>query len=381
MKFDLVLYGKNEFYPKLNSKIYNVLKANSKETLEQMTQFFYDYIDKVKSSNKPYYIGIDFEFRKISKGDREVALMQINLEDDDTLVGYIFLLYPPDLNDKQLSILIQLLSEPKIIKILHGSESLDIPYLFNQLLKTKENIKGFCSNFYDTKYLCDYYRIVNNLDIKCSIYNLLLYHKIISESKLTELNTIEDRTGPIYLVVIDIYNMTDDIFKYSLYDVIYLPELIKKFINKGVIYKTIIPQVSCVINKYRRNIEDEFNKIERIINYLNIAFIYDNNNKVLLKDIWESYIYFITDKEKYLEHIMFMHYFKNFFEVITKMIIYNCVSKLYPIYKMKQNVEDKVKVKFNHYYKWLSTYSDLYKIFMDFQNIVNKDLNDIKNIK
>ena len=134
--------------------------------------------------------------------------------------------------------------------------------------------------------------------------------------------------------IIDIYNMTDDIFKYSLYDVIYLPELIKKFINKGVIYKTIIPQVSCVINKYRRNIEDEFNKIERIINYLNIAFIYDNNNKVLLKDIWESYIYFITDKEKYLEHIMFMHYFKNFFEVITKMIIYNSISKLYPIYNL-----------------------------------------------
>jgi hypothetical protein len=78
---------------------------------------------------------------------------------------------------------------------------------------------------------------------------------------------------------------------------------------------------------------------------------------------------------------MFMHYFKNFFEVITKMIIYNSVSKLYPIYKMKQNSEDKVQVKFNHYYKWLSTYSDLYKIFMDFQNIVNKDLNDIKNIK
>ena len=111
MKFDLVLYGKNEFYPKLNSKIYNVLKANSKETLEQMTQFFYDYIDKVKSSNKLYYIGIDFEFRKISKGDREVALMQLNLEDDDTLVGYIFLLYPPDLNDKQLNILIQLKSK------------------------------------------------------------------------------------------------------------------------------------------------------------------------------------------------------------------------------------------------------------------------------
>jgi hypothetical protein len=42
---------------------------------------------------------------------------------------------------------------------------------------------------------------------------------------------------------------------------------------------------------------------------------------------------------------------------------------------------DKVQVKFNYYYKWLSTYSDLYKIFMDFQNIVNKDLNDIKNIK
>jgi hypothetical protein len=379
MKFDLVLYGKNEFYPKLNSKTYNVLKANNKENINYMIQFFIDYIEKVKLTNKSYYIGIDFEFRKISKKDRDVALMQINLEDDDTLVGFIFLLYPPDLNDKQLDILIQLLSEPNIIKILHGSESLDIPYLFNQILKTKDNITGFCSNFYDTKYLCDYYRIVNNnADIKCSIYNLLLDHKIISQAKLTDLNSIEEHTGPIYLVVIDLYNMTDDIFKYSLYDVIYLPELIKKFINNGIIYKKIIPQVSCVINKYRRNIEDEFSKIERIINYLNIAFIYDGDEKILLKDIWENYFYFITDQHKYLEYIMFMHYFKNFFEVITKMLIFNTISKIYPIYKMKENVEDKVYVKFNYYYKWLSNYSDLYNIFMDFQNIINKDLNNIK---
>ena len=87
--------------------------------------------------NENHYIGIDFEFNKISKTTRDVALMQINLE-NDTDIGYIFLLCSPKLTIS-LNSLINLIIQFRMIKILHGCESLDILYLFDKLLITLDN--------------------------------------------------------------------------------------------------------------------------------------------------------------------------------------------------------------------------------------------------
>ena len=207
---------------------------------------------KSKDLTNKHYLGIDFEFNKVSKTDRDVALMQINLENDSNN-GYIFALYPPELSKEDNKILIDLLTNTRIIKILHGSESLDIPYLFNQLLITSENINNFCIGFNDTKYLCDYLHLEKGLKGKCSIYNLLADNKVITQNKVIELEKIEEITGPIYLVKIDVHNMSEYILKYSLYDVIYLPELIKKFLSISIVYTHIIPNISCLINKFKRN--------------------------------------------------------------------------------------------------------------------------------
>ena len=373
MKFDIILNGVNEFYPKLNNKIYYILKVDNSEKISWMSNFLLNFLKKVSQiPNNKYYIGIDFEFNKVSKGDRDVALMQINLEDDLSSDGYLFVLYPPELPNNDLQILIKLVSEPKIIKILHGAESLDIPYLFNQLLKTTKNIEGFCSNFYDTKYLCDYMHINNKTIGRCSIYYLLTENKIITDHKFEQLENIEKKTGPIYLIHINIHKMSHEVLKYSLYDVLFLPELIKKFIVKGKIYKTIIPEVSCIVNKYKRNIEIEFSKLERIISDLNICFIYEKTNKILLKEIWECYYYFLTDSNKYLENMREIHYFKNFFEIITKMTVYKNILKFYKVYKSRKEIIEGIS--FDLYFKWLSKYNELSKIFIEYDNLLFEDL-------
>ena len=106
MKPDKILYGKDEFYPKLNNKIYNIYNIDNRDKEKYMTKIFKSFIKNQKNNiNEKHFIGIDFEFNKISKNDRDVALMQINIENNSN-IGYIFLLYPPDLNDKQLNILI-----------------------------------------------------------------------------------------------------------------------------------------------------------------------------------------------------------------------------------------------------------------------------------
>ena len=374
IKWNLILSGKKEFYPDLNSKTYYILKVDSDVNIKHMNNIIQKFNLSSKDISNKHYLGIDYEFNKVSKTDREVALMQINLENDSDN-GYIFVLYPPELSKENNQILLDLLTNNKILKILHGSESLDIPYLFNQLLITKENIDNFCHGFYDTKYLCDYLHLESGEKGKCSIYNLLVDNKVITEKKIIELEKIEQRTGPIYLVEIKIHNMSDDILKYAFYDVIFLPELLKKFLSKSFVYTHIIPNISCLINNYKRNFEKEYLILEEFIQKINMNFLFDGYHIVLLKDIWETYYWIMNDKNKYLENLKEIHYFKKFFEIITKFIVYYNIMKFFKVYKNKKELADSIN--WEKYYNWLSKYPHVNKIIKEYDNEVNNDLKKI----
>ena len=83
MEFDLILHGKYEFTQNTNNKKYNILKIDSVNKIELMNIIFNHFIDNQnKSIHEKHFIGIDFEFNKIRKGERDVALMQINLENN-----------------------------------------------------------------------------------------------------------------------------------------------------------------------------------------------------------------------------------------------------------------------------------------------------------
>ena len=272
MEFNLILNGKDEFYKNLNNKIYQILVIDNIEAEKYMFNIVNNFHDG--------YLGIDLEFNHVSKQKIDVALMQLNLEDESN-IGYIFLLNPAELSDINYNNLINLLTRKNIIKILHGAESLDIPYLFNQLLITKENINNFCNNFYDTRYLCEYYKTLhpptdeNPNKISCGIYNLLVLLKIITPEKLIELEEIEEKMGPIWLIKINVNHLGPSLLKYSLYDVIFLPELLKKFLNYNDIYYTnIIPELTILIYKYKKNVENQFIHLEKLISKMNIYFVY-----------------------------------------------------------------------------------------------------------
>lgn len=373
MIFDLLLDGKNEFYPKLNTKKYYVLKADSPEKIKIMINLFQKFMNN-KTSKR--FLGIDFEFNKVSKESREVALMQINLE-NNTDEGWIILLYPPELKKEDLDVLIKLITQPLIIKILHGSESLDIPYLFNQLLITKKNIDNFCQNFYDTKYLCDYQNIEENNKKKCSIYDMLINNNIITEKKKMDLEKIEERTGPIYMVTIDIHNMSRDILEYSLYDVLYLPELIKKFIGKSPVYDIIIPEISCLLNKSKRNIELEFNKLDIFVKSANNFFIIENKNKILLKDIWEIFYYSVSCQNKFMEKLIEINYFKGLFETITKFFVYSYIQQNYKIYQNKNLIMKPILDQ--SFLKWMEYYPSFNKLIIEFRNNLKRSALNIFN--
>ncbi len=358
MTFDIKLNGNNEFYPKLNNKLYYVLKVDNIEKETFMIKYFKEFI----KNNNDCYIGLDFEFKQVRKEDRDVALMQLNLENSSN-DAYIFICYPPDMTKDNLQILIELITHPNIIKILHGSESLDIPYLYNQLLITEENIDNFNKKFYDTKFLCDTKHLIEKSTNKCSIYNLLLEQEIITSEKFDELENIENITGPIHTIKIDIYNLDPNILRYSLYDVLYLPELIKKFIKKGYIYTNLIPCLISLIFKYKRHVENDFIELQDTVNKLNISYLFINNNRYLLKDFWEMYYNTIEDKNNYLEILKEINYFKHMLEIITKFVVYVNIIKTYKVINKNLNNIDLYK-----YFLWLKKYSELNEIILDFND-------------
>ena len=353
MTEDLVLHGKNEFCPELNYKKYFIYKIITKQKEEYMVNIFNQFI---KNKSKQKFLGIDFEFNKVSKTDREVSLMQINLEDDRD-IGYIMIFNPHKINKESIKVLIELLTAENMIKILHGAEALDVPYLFNQLLVTKELIDLFCVNFYDTKYLCDYDNINIDEKKKCGIYHLLMNNEIINKDILEKLEKIEEKIGPMYLVTIDIYDMSDEIFKYSLYDVIYLPQLIKVYLAKNKdnhVYTKIIPEISAIVNKYKRNVENEFNELQVLVHSHNLNYIVHEDTKYFLKDIWE--LFYITLSNP-LQQIKEINYFKQFIEIMTKFYVYYHTS-----YSNKLN--------YQHYQNWLKQYKFTFELFNQFEIIV-----------
>ena len=241
--------GKNIFIPK-RFKIYVV---KDQKDIDFMISYFIKFI-KSKSTGNAFhskYISMDFEFNNCSFkkgkgelydkcveesiGSKEIAIFQIlltniingELENKDT--ENLFLFYPPDLNDLQSKVLIDLLIEPDIIKVIHGGDSLDIPYLFKRLLKSEENIFKFCNNLFDTKYICDFLNNKSDLEIKnkCKIYHFLKNQKIISENQFDKLLKNEEKMGPIWFINLQIRKLKESVILYSACDVIYLVSLLK----------------------------------------------------------------------------------------------------------------------------------------------------------
>ena len=337
--YNKILYGDTEFYKNINNKIYYIFVITDEKNEIYMNMLFKQFIIQ-KTKNK--YVAIDFEFNKISKTTRDVALMQINLEDDYNNIGLIFLLNPDKLIYGKKT-LIDLLIDNSSKKILHGSESLDMPYLYNTLLETDENILDFNKTFFDTKYICEYKRSkslldnVNKPELKCSIYEMLLYFKIITISKLTALEYISDEMEKLFIYGknIDIYNLDNYILDYSMYDVLFLPELMRVFYKNKSKSLFLIKDIFNYVNINKRTYATMFNKIDIIINKINNYFIIYNGKSLLLNTLWSKNYDKILNI-KYIKYIYTINYYKSFFKTITKYMLYYNISKQHRIFSKMQ---------------------------------------------
>ena len=209
------------------------------KTSEQINLF----LSELKKFNKQKNIcGIDFEFH-----NHKVVLCQIALYYSDKI--NMFIISPKIFNYKQTNKLIKyLFCSSNLTKIMHGSESQDMPFILN-LLKNPKDTNKFIKNLIDTKFLCEYQKILNHSyksdlpvdykNVKCSLYDALLFYKVINQGVYDNLEKDYKKLGPIQYVNWNINGLTNDSLKtkYAILDVFFLLDLyknIKKEIEKDI---------------------------------------------------------------------------------------------------------------------------------------------------
>ena len=193
---------------------------------------FYILLTKINkiSSKYPTYMGIDFEFNT-----KKVALMQILFEvhKKSKIIKKYYIIYPPNLNKKVSDYLkYHIMANTNILKILHGAESLDIPYLIDDYFNFElEPCINFFLSMIDTRYMCEYLNINNSKVNICRIYDLLIDLQIITNDQKKYLEQNEEKMGPIYNIIIDINKLTPELITYAIHDVVFLIETYLKLKN------------------------------------------------------------------------------------------------------------------------------------------------------
>ena len=233
--------------------------------------------------------------------------------------------------------------------------------MFDDLIINKKYIHKFAHSFIDTRYICEFYNLENNhKNRKCKIYDLLLDQKIVSKKKIEELENNSKKMGPIYDIIIDINNISPELLKYTLYDVIFLRYLYDNF-PKNEIYNKLIPELTRFNILERRQVTQVFKNIQLEINKMNNFFIKDMKN-IKLIEIYQLYENYLNINEFPINTLNEINYFKHTIEILKKYVVYKNVIKNYQIFinnksEFKQNLSEiNINNNFKMIYKILNTF-------------------------
>lgn len=341
---------------------YNINIVKSNKDIKRMIKYF-DIFLKIKNNK---FVAIDFEFNRIND-ERKIALFQLNLESKN--VKTIFIFYPPMLGKDDLEMLKKLLFNENII--IHGGESLDIPYLFSEIFKNKNEIIKFCKNLVDTKFQCEFYNYKNNfIEYKCKIYLLLKQMNVINEDKYNELIINEEKMGPIYDILIDINNLDKRLIKYSVYDVLYLPRLISKFINLD--HYNLIKETtnSIIILKYFGLIDENM----ELLNKLNNFYIIKDNKLLLFNKIVNECSEKLKHQDTNFKYLNNINYYKKFFNLVIKLSVYIYITNNIEYYIKKDTKGNNKLNNFEFYFKSIKDFKTCYTYLINLNSKIIKEI-------
>ena len=307
---------------------------------------------KANEMNRRAHIGIDYEFRQ-----RVIALMQICFEcvADSTLGtnNYIWLVNPGEFKTEDMHLLnTYIMTNPTIYKILHGSDSLDIPYMYKEMFGgNKEYILKFTSRMFDTRFLCEYYRQSVGDDKRCSIYFALEYFGVITKKHHEYLEAEEFKMGHKADQSWEIRKMSSYHIKYALYDVLFLQHFlvamlrhIKENTPQYVdTYKYIIPMIRFMFIDRKeidgKHITEVLETAKTIINPINNYLVRHKGKNFTLITIYNTVIenFKIHSKNINVDFMLSVSYFKKSFGILLKFLMYITIQENFTVWKNKNN--------------------------------------------
>lgn len=315
------------------------------------------------------YVGIDFEF---SSG-RIIKLTQLSFEHNVDLSSIIEIISPPELEPNVLEDFVDMIiCNPYIKKILHGSDSLDLPYLYNQLLAgDTDKIIAFTKKFIDTRFLCEYYKLNHgdSGDYKCSIYDqdptrsAIYYFGLVTKAEQDKLSQVLD-TMPADINW-NIHKMPKSQVLYAQYDVLFLKYFYYRIIRVAVdnaiidvpianqapiikdvcdLYKNVLPQLTQFIYLENKDITGLRAKCKTEVDVANNYFIKKPDGLIKLVDIFNGMTGLSSVKPKVeIDKIIKVNHFKSTIQILIKRMVYGHISKYCVVYKDKNNLwQDKL---------------------------------------
>lgn len=317
--------------------------------------------------NHHFYLCIDFEFstKSIRSGqlNKNIRLAQLNFEHNVALQSIIMIVSPIELDEDVIDDLINLILCNKFIrKILHGSDSLDIPYVYKELLQNDPNkIINFTKNLIDTRFICEYYKLSRDIssDNKCSIYDedpsrsAVFNFGLISEEQQSNLSKIFDSMGPVADISWNIHKMPESQILYAQYDVLFL-----KYFYYRVIYvatkdeeselgkMAIITLYKHVINEFVRFTYLERNEVTFLMHKckeecdpINNYYIKNANGIFKMVDIFNSVIPDLetVNPKTNIDKLMKVNHFRAPIRIIIKRIVYGHISQKCKVRKNKNS--------------------------------------------
>lgn len=321
----LTLHGKDHSLTNQETFFVNVCDNLDNIILFLCWCAIYYNISKTRTEN---YVGIDYEFN-----ERKIALAQLCFFYKENK-NYVWVIDPREFNSAQTDLFIKYLYTNKhIYKILHGADSLDTPYMFTELFKNDyPTIFKYCRNFVDTRFLCEFIKIDTKQESKkCSIYDALLYFKVLSKEKYDYLMTNHEHMDPIYKLQWNILHLKSFQLEYAVYDVFYLKDFLIQMMKTASLSIQIVPELTRFVFLEKYEIINLTKELKPIVDKMNIYRIKSNKpNKYLDSTLVTTYNKLSTDLSvtinEYsvdLNTLIQINYFKTPLTIILKYFLYS----------------------------------------------------------
>jgi 3'-5' exonuclease len=223
----------------------NIIVLDSITKIDSFIQYVQNLISK---NHDQIYAALDFEFDQSHK-THNMSLAQLIFTYSDGKTSKTSDAYLMDFrlfSRKKFSRFERaVLTNPKVLKILHGAESLDLPAL-RKIISSDLEFKRFLSQMADTRFLCEAHHILlakkGTSLRKCSIYDALRDTDVISKEEYQKLSSIKIN----YRKPWKIKKLSQKQITYAVADVLFLHNLYQE-------YRTLIGEelISLIMESYR----------------------------------------------------------------------------------------------------------------------------------